>query len=447
MADLVNSTHKSALSPRNSEPTHLNTGSYEAIGGPGTSSEPGGPDYKLDATRGVTTDTSIPRAVSAEPTHLKTEADDDVDVSFGDEDGDGDIDADDLDAELDQFEDVDPVDVDVTTDDDEDDKKKVDEDDDSKDDEKDKSELDEDENPFAKKDDDEKSDDDKEKVDEDDDSKDDEKEKSEVDEDDDSKDDEKEKDELKETFKVRIKLPKFSLNESVIPAKNQKKVAALFEQAVRATTKQVSTQLHAHYKKLHESKIAKRDVVMAKQMDAYLSYVVEEWVKDNKVSIRQSLRAQLAEEFLDGLQKLFKEHYIDVPESKVNVVKKLTEQNEKLRKSLNEQHATKLKLKRLAEAANKARIVAESSRGLSEAQIVKVQKLVEDVQYTTSKDFRAKLSVIMETYVSAKPVKKTASLPEADVKLIKEEKVPAGTDPDISAIADVLSRQSASEKW
>lgn len=455
MPDLVNATAKERLAPRNSEPTHLNTGSYEKIGGPSVTSEPNGPDYKIDAERGVGTDTSIPHAVSGEPSHLKqVEEDDDVDVNFADEDA---ADGDDLDADLDDFEDIDPVDVDVEDElqeedeKDEDEKDELHEDDektekedekdaeeaedkalheeDEKDDE-DKDELHEDDNPFAKKD-------------EDGDEKESEEKKEKADDDD-----------LKESVKIRVKMPKLSLNESVIPAKNQKRVAVLFEQAIKDTTKQVAAQMYKHYKQLHESKLANRDAAMAKQVDAYLSYVTEEWLKANRVQVRQSLRAQLAEEFLDGLQKLFKEHYIDVPESKVDVVKKLTEQNEKLRKSLNEQVETKIKLKKLAEKANKSRIVAESCQHLSETETVKVQKLAENVSYGNAKDFRQKLSVLMETYIPKKATKKTADLPEAEVKdgkLITEEKKTKKTvitdDADINALADILTRQSAAEKW
>jgi hypothetical protein len=452
MADsLVSSAHTSALSSRNQEPTHLPAASGETLGGPAVGGESsvstdGTPiadnAYKINGAT-TSTDGSIPKAVGPEASHrgeMKSE-DKDPDVEFDDEDK---LDeGDDLDAQLDQMEAVD-VDVDL-------DKNK------DKDDLKD--DLKEDGNPFAKKD-DKKSDDDDKDDDKEDKVKDgrhletEDKENPFAKKDDDDKDDDK-KEKVEESFKVRIKLPAVTISEEVLPAANQQKVTALFEQALRSTIKDVNKQLAGHYRALHEEKIAKRDAVMAKQMDAYLSYVVEEWVKQNKVSIRQSLRAQLSEEFLNGLQRLFKEHYIDVPESKVDVVQKLTEQNEKLRGSVNEAHAKSLKLRKLAEAANKGRIVAEFARKLTEADAAKLHKLAEDVVYKTAKDFRSRLTVLKENYFPAtKPAvtpAKTQELPAEQV-VIKEEVVAtkkdaSSSDPDVAAIAETLSRQALSSKW
>jgi hypothetical protein len=409
MADLVNSTHKGALGVRNQEPSHLDGGSYETLGGPPV----GGVEantVKINSAAGVKDgDTTIPKAVGPEQTHrgeLKTE-DSDPDVDFGDGDDSKLSEADDLDDQLDKFDEA-VIDVDTDADDkDDDDKKKVAEDfnfdKDKKDDDDKDDAKNEDVEIDVKKDGDDKDDDKKSK-------------------DDDKGGDDKKpaflKKDVKEAFKVRIKMPSLKLTEAVMPAKNQKQVEALFEQAVRSTTKQVNTQLAAHYRKLFEEKSAARDAATAKKMDAYLSYVVEEWVKQNKVAIRQSLRFQLAENFLDGLKTLFKEHYIDVPESKVDVVKKLTEQVEKLKAAVNEQHTQKLQLRKLAESANKARIVAEFGRTLSEAQVSKLTKLAEDVQYKNAKDFRARLTVIKESYFT-NPTKKN-DLPREDVQVITE---------------------------
>ena len=125
MADLVNQTHKERLAKRDSEPTHLNVGGYDDLGGTTIDAEPN--SVKINSGMGVKgQDTSIIGAGQlSEPSHLKTEDDKgDVEVSF---DGDDDTDGDDIDKELDEYEDVEPVDVDVDMDD-EDGKKNMKED-------------------------------------------------------------------------------------------------------------------------------------------------------------------------------------------------------------------------------------------------------------------------------------------------------------------------------
>jgi len=448
-SDLVNDTHKARLSVQNQEPSQLDGASYDDLGGP----KVGGDEpntTRIDAAKGIGTDTTIPRSVGPEPSHLKTEDDDELDVDFGDEDI---AEVDDLDAQLDSLEEVDDVELDIDSDDD-DELKEADKCEKCGCDPCECDSVKEDENPFAKDD-----EDDEKKVDE---SEEDDEDKPELtedekcekcgcdpceckstSEDEDCEDDEKK---IEESLKIRIKLPKAQLFESVSP-KQRKQVSTILEAAIKETTKQASQQLRAHYKKLHEAKIAKRDAVLAKQMDSYLSYVVEEWVKANQVAIRQSLRVQLAEEFLNGLQKLFKEHYIDVPESKVDVVATLTKQVDKLKSLVNEQHAQKLKLRKLAEAANKARIVAEFSRTLSEAQAAKLQKLAESTAYSNAKDFRAKLTMLKESYFGddAKP-KKTQVLPEETVVIPETRKAndKKVDDPVVAATLDALKRTSQS---
>jgi hypothetical protein len=505
MADLVNDTAKRQLSPKNSEPSHLKGGSYDVLGGPTWDNKGGEDAYKIDAAKGMGTDTSIPRATGPEKSHLPTAQEEkDLDVKFDDEDDE----VDDLDKALDTFEEVEPVDINIDVDDDDDEDEKEVKEDVEGNDETDEhpypglkksdgeklAEEDEDENPFAKKDEKDIEDDEnefpfkkKEKVDEEDSlgdpelsdskikaaakdagipieeegdetdehpypglKKSDGEKLAEEDEDENpfAKKGEKDKeDKVEEAVRVRIKMPSAKLFESVnMSAKTQKKVGVVFEQAIRETTKQVAAQIHSHYKKLHESRLAKRDAAMAKKMDDYLSYVVEEWMRANRPVIRQSLRTQLAEEFLNGLQGLFKEHYIDVPESKINVLQTLTAQNAKLKASLNEQHAQKLKLRRLAEQANKARIVAEFARGMSEVSAAKLHKLAEDTQYTSAKDFREKLSMLRESYFpKSKPNVKV--LPEENIQDETPKSKNKGVDPDVNAIAKVLSAQADASKW
>ena len=496
---LVNATHTERLSQRNSEPSNLKAGSYDDLGGTGIDSEPN--SVKIDAAKGVKgQDTSIPGAgQNSEKSHLKSEGED-VDVDFGDEDDA----VDDIDKELDQFEDVEPVDVDVDMDDEDDDLKedfggkkakpfgesenfddgagaeagendgkmksnagpadaamqsgpnKVTEDElppwlkkGDKDvaegelppwlkKKGDKEDVTEDEEIIIKKGDDDDDDDDKKK------------ENPFAKKDDGEKNENpfaKKGEKVDESVHIRIRRPNVKLLEAAgLPAKAQKKVSLIFESVIKDVTKQVANQIASHYKKLHESKLAQRDVVLAKQMDSYLNYVVEEWVKTNRVPIRTALKSQLAEEFLSGFQKLMKEHYIEVPESKVNVVNVLSKQVSQLKKSLNEQTANKMKYRRIAEAANKGRIVAEFTKNtkLSEGQSAKLSKLAEDVPYTTAKDFREKVGMLAESYFGGGK-KALKVLPEEKV-LTEETTVKTSSDPDVQMIAAMLKRQADSRR-
>ena len=455
---LVNPASAAQLSPRNQEPTHLAGGEREELGD--------ATDGKLDYAGSLTTDTSVPRSVPAEPTHLKTEDDeedvevvendvvepetvdehddvpaDEVEIEFDDDKKNEDVD--DLDKAIDELATLPVTDIqvneaevneaEVNEAEDDDDEKNVDEnDDENNDDEKEvneavwpavdgevngaelnKAELNE-----AEDNDDEKN------VDE--------------------NNDDEEEEELEESLKISIEMPKASLFESAgFNAKQQKQVTAIFESAIKNTTRQIGKQIHEHYSKVHEKRLAEHQELMENRLNTYLDVVVEEWVETNRPAVRSSLRTELSENFLNGLQKLFTEHYIDVPESKTDVVKNLTQHVETLKRQVNEQYTEKLKLHRLAESANKKRIVATFARDMSESQAEKLEKLAEDTQYVNANDFREKLSMLKESYFEKQPSRATR-LPEENVQEVTETGVAKG---EADMVADAITRHVKSSDW
>ena len=430
---LVNPVSAAQLSPRNSEPTNLKGGSYDELGD--------ATDAKLNYAGSLKTDSSIPRAVGAEPTHLTgvTEDDEDpekvneadeVEVEFGDKKKDESVD--DLDKAIDELANLPVTEIYVSeADDDEDDEKK------------DVTEADEDDDEKKNVDEAEEDDDEKKDVNEDEDEDAEAKEKKDINAVLDREADDEKKD-MKESLKISIKMPKASLFESAgFNVKQQKKVASIFESAIKDTTRQVSKQIHEHYRKVHARRLAESQRLIENRLNTYLDVVVEEWVKTNQVAVRTSLRTELSENFLTGLQKLFKEHYIDVPTSKVNVVKSLTQQVETLKRQVNEQYTEKLKLRQLAETANKKRIVATFARDMSEAQAGKLEKLAEDTQYVNAKDFREKLTMLKESYFE-KPTSRATRLPEENVQEVTE---PRGAKGEADLVADAITRQVKSSDW
>ena len=448
---LVNPVSAAQLSPRNQEPTHLAGGEREELGD--------ATDGKLDYAGSLTTDTSVPRSVPAEPTHLKTEDDeedheevvendvvepetvdehddiptDEVEIEFDDEKKNESVD--DLDKAIDELATLPVTDIQVNEAEvneakDDDDEKKVDENDDENDDDEkevNESELNESELNEAGMDPDDlrpprgrKN--------------------KEID--DGGLDDRDE--ELDETLRISIEMPKASLFESAgFDAKQQKQVTAIFESAIKNTTRQIGKQIHEHYSKVQEKRLAEHQELMENRLNTYLDVVIEEWVETNRPAVRSSLRTELSENFLNGLQQLFTEHYIDVPESKTDVVKSLTQHVETLKRQVNEQYTEKLKLHRLAETANKKRIVATFARDMSESQAEKLEKLAEDTQYVNANDFREKLSMLKESYFEKQPSRATR-LPEENVQEVTETGVAKG---EADMVADAITRQAKTSDW
>ena len=456
---VVNQASAAQLKSRNAEPAkHVDGQSYTDIGGRSWDG-PAGPDsYKVDGAKGVSKDTSIPASVGAEPSHLtgKSVSEDDepdeVEVEFDGEKKNEDVD--DLDKALDEADlpdDEVKVDVKESDDDDEDDVKEDDDEEDTKSEEF---------NFDKKKDDDVKESDDEDDVKEDDDEEDtkseefnfdkkkddddeDVKESDDKDKDDVTEEDDEKKDDLKESLKLSIKMPKKALFESAgFSVKQQKRAAAIFESAVKQTTRQAAKQIHEHYSKLLAKHKANANRLLESRLNTYLDVVIEEWMTSNKVAVRQTLRSEMVENFMNGLQTLFTEHYIDVPTSKINVVEALTRENDALKTQLTEETSQKLKMRRLAEAANKKRIVAEFARNLSEAQAAKLEKLAEETDYVSAKDFREKLSMLKESYFARKA--DVSRLPDDDVTVISETSRKSSKT-EIDMVEDAIARQAKSD--
>ncbi len=104
------------------------------------------------------------------------------------------------------------------------------------------------------------------------------------------------------------------------------KAATIFETAVKTRIKEQTKILEAQYEEKLSSETETVKEAMVEKVDSYLNYVVEEWMKENELAVERGIRTEIAEDFITGLKGLFKEHYIDVPEEKYNVLDDLTGQ-------------------------------------------------------------------------------------------------------------------------
>ena len=162
-----------------------------------------------------------------------------------------------------------------------------------------------------------------------------------------------------------------------------------------------TTQLNC-LKKLKQSKTQ-----MVDKVDSYLNYVVEQWMDNNKVAIQNGLRTEIAEDFMDKLKDLFTESYIDVPESKVDLVDEQSSRITELEEQLNVQMSQAITVSEELENLKRNAIIAEASKGLADTQIEKLAKLVEDVDFDDEATFAEKVATIKETYFSETKTKES----------------------------------------
>jgi len=192
------------------------------------------------------------------------------------------------------------------------------------------------------------------------------------------------------------------------------KAATIFETAVKTRIKEQTKILEAQYEEKLASEKETMKEAMTEKVDSYLNYVVEEWMKENELAVERGIRTEIAEDFITGLKDLFKEHYIDVPEEKYNVLDDLTNQNKKLEDKLNEQIEKNVELSKKVSDADRHSIVAEISDDLADTEKEKFTSMAENVEYDSADKFREKLETIKESYFPKKKIEESSSKDDVD---------------------------------
>lgn len=157
----------------------------------------------------------------------------------------------------------------------------------------------------------------------------------------------------------------------------------------------------AYEEALEEQVNSIRDEIVGK-IDQYLDYVVEQWMEENKVAIDNGLRADIAESFINSIHSVFTEHYITVPENKLDIVAELKNELDEVKAQLNEVTDEKLELQTIIDEATKAATIDEIAEGLAETQIEKLRTLAEGIDYTDAETYRKKLAIVKENYFTGK---------------------------------------------
>ena len=182
----------------------------------------------------------------------------------------------------------------------------------------------------------------------------------------------------------------------------KQKAATVFEAAIKSKVKEIAEEIEADYNQKFEEETSKAKDELVEKVDAYLSYVVEEWMKENELALERGIKGEIAEDFISGLKKLFEDHYIDVPDEKYNVLEDQASKIEELEKKLNESIEKNVELSKVNGTYARQIIIDESSKELAETQKEKFSKLAEEIDYKNEEDFRTKVSTIKESYFGKK---------------------------------------------
>jgi len=203
-------------------------------------------------------------------------------------------------------------------------------------------------------------------------------------------------------------------NEATLSEEFKEKTAIIFEAAIKSKLAEEIDRLEEKYNEELEAEIASTKEDLVEKVDSYLNYVVESWMEDNKVAIQTGLRTEIAEGFMNSLKDLFTESYIEVPESKVDLVDELAETVEELEEKLNETTGKAITMAEELESYKRDAIIREAARDLAETQVEKLKSLVEDVDFDDEETFASKVATIRESYFNKATKTESADFVESD---------------------------------
>lgn len=201
----------------------------------------------------------------------------------------------------------------------------------------------------------------------------------------------------------------------------KEKTATLFEAAVALHVNMEKAKLEEEYEvKLQEELEQVREDITSK-LDQYLDYVIEQWIDENQIAIEKSLRADIAEGFIEGLHKLFLESHINVPEESLDVVGQLSAQIEELETKLNESIDRQLELQTVVDEATKEAIFDEVTEGLVATQVEKLRALAEGIEYTDEETYTRKLEIVKENFLGKKTTTSTGVVADEGGEPLNED--------------------------
>ena len=203
-------------------------------------------------------------------------------------------------------------------------------------------------------------------------------------------------------------------SEATLSEEFKEKTSIIFESAMKAKLAEEIEKLEENYANELAEEIATTKSDLVEKVDSYLNYVVEQWMEDNKLAVQTGLRTEIAETFMNKLKDVFTESYIEVPESKIDLVDELSEQVEELEEALNARTEEALEQAKAIEDFTRAAIVAEAAKDLPDTQAEKLAGLVESIDFEDEETFAKKVATVKEAHFAAPAVESTIA-EETDV--------------------------------
>jgi hypothetical protein len=220
----------------------------------------------------------------------------------------------------------------------------------------------------------------------------------------------------------------------------KEKATVIFEAAVVSKVNEQLEKISTNFEAELSEEVEKMQKELTENLDSYLDYVVEEWMKENRLAVEQGLKAEMVEDFLKGLKGLFEEHYVEIPDEKVDVVEELATKAEDLESKLNEQIEKNVELHSIVEQYHRDQLIESVANQLTDTQKAKFETLAEGIDYSDEESFVKKLNIIKESYFGKIEESTSSYELDDDEPLVEEVQASTPADPAMANYVSAISR-------
>ena len=213
----------------------------------------------------------------------------------------------------------------------------------------------------------------------------------------------------------------------------KEKAKTIFEASINAKITDIENQLNEAYEQKLVEEVESIKVELTERTDSYLEYVAQEWLDENAIAIEKGIKSEMTESFMEGMKKLFEEHYVTLPEDKYDVLENMVDKLDEMETKLNEQIEKNVTLNQKLGESTAQTIFNNVAEGLAVSQKEKLQSLAESVEFESEESYRGKIETLKESYFGQK---KTTTTTTSAPQELKEEA--AHVEPATGAMAAYL---------
>lgn len=259
-----------------------------------------------------------------------------------------------------------------------------------------------------------------------------------------------------ENFKVDLtNVSNLIESEAGLTEEFKSKAALIFEAEVKSQLRTIREGLKKTYTHRLEEAVSFVEDTLTEQIDGYLTYAVQQWMKENRVAIESSLRTEIAENFMGSLKTLFTESYVEVPASKLDLFAKLEEEKQEVETKLGRSLELLGGLVEKVEDLSREKAIEEACEDLTQTEALRLKKLAESVEFTSENTFADKVKTLKEFYFTNKSSKnktkktlteETSEYEDSEIETIVEGQILEQTklDPEMSQYLKALNAMNKS---